>query len=113
MATDELARRLRRAPIERVLGREVAVASGPLLRILGLALLDRERAGAGLLIPRCRSVHTFGMSFALDIHFLDADGAPVSTHLEVPPCRVVSDRRAAAVLELPAGRGEEFVVPRP
>ena len=40
-------------------------------RLLGLALLRREHAGAGLLIPRCRSVHTFGMRFPIDVLFLD------------------------------------------
>jgi uncharacterized membrane protein (UPF0127 family) len=118
MATCELARRLRRMPRYPVLGREVAVARGPLVRTLGLALLDREQAGAGLLIPRCRGVHTFGMRFALDLYFLEAGGNPSSIHLDVPPNRLVSDRRAAAVLELPTGaspsaRGEEFVLPGP
>jgi hypothetical protein len=86
----------------RVLGREVAVARGPRARALGLALLDREHAGSGLLIPRCRSVHTFGMRFALDLYFLDGEGAASSIHLGVPPNRIVSDRRAVAVLEVPA-----------
>jgi len=103
MATGEISRRLRRLPRLRVLGRDVTVARGPFVRTFGLALLDREEAGPGLLIPRCRSVHTFGMRFALDLYFLDAGGAPASIHLDVPPGRVVSDRRAAAVLELPAG----------
>ena len=33
-------------------------------------LLDRHRAPEGLLIPRCRSVHTYGMRFPLDLLFL-------------------------------------------
>jgi uncharacterized membrane protein (UPF0127 family) len=109
MATSEIARRLRRAPRRRVLGREVAVATAFGARLLGLAFLDAERAGGGLLIPRCRSVHTFGMRFALDLYFLDADGAPSSVRLGVPPSRVASDRRAVAVLELPGG--EEIAPP--
>jgi uncharacterized membrane protein (UPF0127 family) len=60
-----------------VLGREVPVAAGFQARLLGLAGLDRHDAGAGLLIPRCASVHTFGMRFALDLHFLDETGAVV------------------------------------
>ena len=68
-------RRLQRAsaPAESV-GREVPVATGFRARLLGLACLDREEAGPGLLIPRCASVHTFGMRFALDLVFLDATG---------------------------------------
>lgn len=95
--------RLRRLPTAVVLGRRVPVASSCRVRLLGLAGLDREAAGGGLLIPRCASVHTFGMRFALDLVFLDGDGRPCSVRRRVPPCRIASDRRARAVLELPSG----------
>ena len=84
-------------------GRRVPVASTRRSRLLGLALLDRDAAGAGLLIPGCRSVHTFGMRFGLDLVFLDSAMAPVSVRRRVPPRRVALERRARAVLELPAG----------
>jgi uncharacterized membrane protein (UPF0127 family) len=84
-------------------GRRVLVASTRRSRLLGLALLDREAAGAGMLIPGCRSVHTFGMRFGLDLVFLDVAMAPVSVRRRVPPRRVALERRARAVLELPAG----------
>lgn len=73
-------------------------------RLLGLALLRRERAGEGLLIPRCRSVHTFGMRFALDLVFCDRALRPLAIRAAVPPNRFVGERRAACVLELPVGR---------
>jgi hypothetical protein len=73
-------------------------------RLLGLALLRPERAGAGLLIPRCRSVHTFAMRFPLDVFFLDRGLRPLSRRRRLRPGRVAIDRRAAAVLELPARR---------
>jgi trehalose synthase len=95
-------RRLRRLPSTTVLEREVPVATGLRARLLGLAHLDRDRAGAGLLIPSCSSVHTFGMRFPLDLIFLDRRGAPLAVRREVPPRRVVSHRGAAAVLELPS-----------
>jgi uncharacterized membrane protein (UPF0127 family) len=94
-------RRMRRLARVEVLGREVAVARGWRARQLGLALLRRERAGPGLLIPRCRSVHTFGMRFALDLVFLDDHGRPLHEVRGVAPFRIVSCRSAAAVLELP------------
>jgi uncharacterized protein len=89
-------------PTRNVLGHRVPVATSRRARLLGLALLDRGCAGSGLLIPRCSSVHTFGMRFPLDLAFLDADGRAISTHHATGPRRIVSDRRAAAVLELPA-----------
>jgi uncharacterized membrane protein (UPF0127 family) len=95
-------RRFRELPWTTALGNRVPVAERPLARLLGLALLDRKRAGPGLLIPRCRSIHTFGMCFPLDVTFLDRDGAVLARRRAVPPGRVLVQRRAAAVLEVAA-----------
>jgi uncharacterized protein len=103
-----LAPRLRRLPVGRVLGREVRVAADFRARLLGLAFLDRDEAGPGLLVPRCSSVHTFGMRFPLDLFFLDESGAPVAIRRRVPARRLVCARNAASVLELPAAGGGEF-----
>ena len=89
-------------------GLEVPVAAGIRARSLGLAHLDRERAGTGLLIPRCSSVHTFGMRFALDVHFLDGELEPIAVAGAVGPRRIVSHRAAKAVLEVPSAGGEPF-----
>lgn len=94
--------RLLGLPRFQVAGREVAVALGFRARLLGLAYLDRADAGPGLLIPRCSSVHTFGMKFALDVYFLGRDGEILAVRRAVPPHRFVSRRGAAAVLEIPA-----------
>jgi uncharacterized protein len=95
-------RRLRGLRATEVGGREVPIADRPVARLLGLALLDRDRASPGLLIPRCHAIHTFGMRFPIDVVFLDSSGEPISRRRAVPPCRVVVERRAASVLELPA-----------
>ena len=71
-------------------------------RLLGLAGL-RAPPACGLMLPHTRSVHTFGMRFALDLVWLDARGRAVRIDLDVPPRRVRSCRAARAVLELPAG----------
>jgi uncharacterized membrane protein (UPF0127 family) len=81
---------------------EIPVATTWLSRLLGLALLTRERAGAGLLIPGCRSVHTIGMRFRLDLLFLDRRGLVVGICRDVPAGRFFRCRRAVAVLELPS-----------
>jgi uncharacterized protein len=94
--------RFRRLDWIELLGPTVPVADSFPSRFLGLALLARERAGAGLLLPRCRSVHTFGMRFRLDLLFLDADHRVIEIRRDVPPCRIARCRASAAVLELPA-----------
>jgi uncharacterized protein len=94
--------RFENLPRRTVCGREVPVATGLRARTLGLSHLDRADAPSGLLIPRCASVHTFGMRFALDIAFLDPEGKVLGERRMVPPRRFVSHRGAAAVLEFPA-----------
>lgn len=104
-----LAQRLRPLPTATVLGREVRVAGGPRARLLGLAHLNHEKAGTGLLIPRCSSVHTFGMRFPLDLYFLDEHGEVIAVRREVPARRLAFCGGARAVLELPAEKGGEIL----
>jgi hypothetical protein len=94
-------RRLRGLPRALVLGHVVPVAESRRSRLAGLSVLRRERAGPGLLIPRCSSVHTFGMRFALELVFLDAEGRTLRRVAGVGGGRVVRCSGAAAVLELP------------
>jgi uncharacterized membrane protein (UPF0127 family) len=109
--------RLSSAPLQVISGNEVPVAVGIRARLLGLALLDREAAGPGLLIPRCAAVHTFGMRFALDIYFLGSGDEILDVRRGVPPRRFVAHRGAVAVLEIPAfparNRGEKRTGPTP
>jgi uncharacterized protein len=86
-------------------------ATGFRARLLGLAF-RRQPPDYALLFRRCRSVHTFGMRFPVDIVFLDGSGSPMRFAWDVPPRRVLFCRGASAVLEAPspprprAARGE-------
>jgi uncharacterized membrane protein (UPF0127 family) len=86
----------------RLFGFEVPVANTFPSRLLGLAALSRDRAGEGLLIPDCRSVHTFGMRFPLDLLFLDDGHRVVEIRRGVPPGEVCRCPTAEAVLEIPS-----------
>jgi uncharacterized membrane protein (UPF0127 family) len=112
MDRSDLAARLQGLPRRRVRGLLVPVAVGFQARLLGLGGLDRERAGAGLLIPGCASVHTCGMRFALDLVFLDGDGRVLGVRRGVGPGRLAWQRGARAVLEIPTDQGGEFAPPR-
>jgi uncharacterized membrane protein (UPF0127 family) len=72
-------------------------------RLLGMAGLRAVPAGTGLLFPRTRSVHTFGMRFALDLVWLDGAGHVVRVDRAVPARRLAACAGACAVIELPAG----------
>lgn len=105
-----LPRRLARLP-RHALGEGLAVyeARAPLARMLGLAGLRALPSGAALLIPRCRSVHTFGMRFALDVVFLDADGAVAGVVEGLGRRRFAGRRGASAVIETGAGESPAFI----
>jgi uncharacterized protein len=81
---------------------EIRVARTPWDRLRGLAL-RRAPPGWALLIPRCRSVHTFGMRFPLDLVWLDARGRVLGVDKRVSPWRVRTRRDAAGVVEVAAG----------
>ncbi|HKO36746.1 MAG TPA: DUF192 domain-containing protein [Solirubrobacterales bacterium] len=87
------------------------VARGFRARARGLSRRDLTDAGPGLLIPRCASVHTFGMRFPLDLFFLDHQGRVISVRRRVPPRRVLWQRGARSVLEIPSSQGGEFPAP--
>lgn len=62
-------------------------------------LLGTHASERVLMLVPCHSVHTFGMRYALDIAFIGADGCVLRACRSVPPGRIVSCRRAVAVLE--------------
>jgi uncharacterized membrane protein (UPF0127 family) len=99
---DALPIRFRACARRHFLGFDIPVATTWLSRLLGLALLRRDRAGAGVLIPGCRSVHTMGMRFRLDLLFFDTEGRVVELRRDVPPGRFFRCPGAEAVLELPS-----------
>jgi len=80
------------------------VASTFSSRLLGLAWIAELPSDCGLLIPCCRSVHTFGMRFDLDVYFIDRSWRTIAIVRELGPSKVCSRRGAAAVLERPAAR---------
>jgi len=91
-------------------GLAVFEAVGWRSRLLGLAFLDVLPRDRALLIPRCRSVHTFGMRFPIEGVFLDPEGLPVRIATAAPPRRgFAAGRAAAVVLETAGGQAERFL----
>jgi hypothetical protein len=80
----------------------VLIASTFRARVLGLAGLRAMPHGIGLLLPATRSVHTFGMRFAIDLVWLDRAGNILRVERSVSPLRVRCCRGAWGVVELAA-----------
>jgi uncharacterized membrane protein (UPF0127 family) len=59
--------------------------------------------GHGLLLERCRSVHTFGVRYPIDVALLDRSGVVLRV-VRMAPRRVLLPRpRVRHVLEVPVG----------
>jgi len=89
-------------------GLVVVVARSRRERRRGLAGRDALAPGVGLQLVPCRSVHTIGMRFALDLVWLDGAGRVVRVDRDVPPWRVRTCLRARSVVEVGAGRADAF-----
>ena len=88
---------------------DIVVARTVLRRARGLAFRPDPPDGWALMFPRCRSVHTFGMRFPIDVVFVDAQGHPVRVTRALAPRRIVFCKRARAAIETRAGQGEIIV----
>ncbi|HSR15563.1 MAG TPA: DUF192 domain-containing protein [Gemmatimonadales bacterium] len=87
-----------------MLGTRVTLATRWLERARGLLLRPRLGNEEGILIRPCRSVHMFGMTYPIDVAFLDAGGEVVATYPGLRPGRLTRYHRgASAALELPTG----------
>ncbi len=96
----------------RCLAEPLWMAVGMEERTRGLLGCDGLPAGAGLLIPDCRLIHTFGMRFPLDLVFLDGQGRVVHVRWAVPPGRLAwGGWRARHVLEVASGWLKPEAVP--
>lgn len=84
---------------------KVAVADSWWSRFRGLLARPRMKGEEGLLLLECGSVHTVGMTYSIDVAFLDAEGKVVRRIDRLRPFRIgVGGAEAAHTLELPAGR---------
>ena len=88
-----------------VVGERIRVAETGLTRIVGLLGESELLPGDGLLIVPSQSIHTWGMQFPIDIAVLDNQWNVIAIRPDMGPFRMTRMFwKAAALLELPAGR---------
>lgn len=87
-----------------VVGSRVDVANGVWSRVRGYLGRPEPTEGEGLLLAPCNAVHMFGMTYPLDVLFLDARGEVVEVVEDLRPWRRSRRVRGARyALEVPAG----------
>ena len=73
-------------------------------RLRGLLLTGPMQADDGLLLSPCSQVHTIGMTYPIDVIFLDRSGRVLRCLSDVRPYRAVRAPGATYTLEVAAGR---------
>ena len=68
-----------------LLGTRVRLADSWWSRFRGFLLRPEPRFGEGILLTPCNAIHTWGMSFPLDVVFLDASGRVLEVIEGLPP----------------------------
>jgi len=94
---------LEKADSQRVWLANVGMASGFAQRAVGLLGRRHVARDEGIILPRCASVHTFGMRCAIDILFIDGERRVLASREALVPWRFAACRGARDVIELGAG----------
>ena len=89
-----------------VLASELEIADREWTRIKGLLGRHAQdfKAGKGLWIVPSQGIHTIGMSFPIDVVYLDSEHRVIHMSHSLPPFRIAAVKfKARSVVELPAG----------
>ena len=88
---------------------EILVAKSFLARAGGLLFRKKLMPRQCLLITPCRSIHTIGMRYSIDIIFIDAFGYITDIYYDVKPFKVISaSANACSVVEFLGGTLEQL-----
>ena len=86
------------------LATKAAMAQSFRQRIVGLLGRSELPAGEALVFPSCRSIHTIGMRFAIDVIYLGDSGKVVAVEAACQPGRILAPVwEAHAVVEMCQG----------
>jgi uncharacterized protein len=89
---------------EKELAGHLSIAATPLARLRGLIGKRTLKQGEGLLLTPCNGIHTFLMSFPIDVIFLDKNNRVVEALENLKPQRISKVRLSStSAIELPAG----------
>ena len=89
-----------------ILATECEAADSGWERMKGLLGRSKEEfsPGKGLWLVPANSIHTIGMSFPIDVAYLDKKGRVIHMYHSLPPFRVAAIKfKTHSILELPAG----------
>ena len=78
-----------------------------------LGLMFKKNIDHGLLIPNCKSIHTFSMFEPIDVLLLDSNYMVLMINKNVKPNKIINfytKEKHPSILELPAGYSKKVKV---
>jgi len=94
---------LRNARNGAILAHRIGLAVDSNSRRVGLLGRQRLDDGDALILAPTTAIHTWFMKFAIDVCFVERDGAVARTCADVRPWRMTAAFGAFAAIELPSG----------
>jgi uncharacterized membrane protein (UPF0127 family) len=89
---------------DQVLATRIRVATHPWARGRGLIGMPPLQPGEALIIRPCKGIHTWLMSYPIDVIYVDREERVLDLDEAIPPWRFGRIRwQSAYVIELPAG----------
>lgn len=83
---------------------DAIIATSFFLRLRGLLFRAALKENECIVLHPCRSIHTFGMTYSIDILFLDMFGCVVDYKLNVTPSRLyVASVGSVTAIEMKSG----------
>lgn len=83
---------------------DVKIARNFFSRAFGLLFRKKLKSNECLLITPCKSIHTIGMRYNIDVVFIDAFGYITDIYCDVKPFRVINaSNEASSVVEFLGG----------
>lgn len=95
---------IKRAKNKKSLINNVMHAKNTWQRFRGLIGRKKLKADQGLMLTPCSSVHTIGMTYPLDLVFLDKSGTVLKCVNGIKPFRLAMAKKARHTLELAPGQ---------
>lgn len=91
---------------------KIRLAKGILMRARGLLFRKQDwlHSDEALLFVPCKSIHTIGMRYEIDVAFFDEKGRVLKVKRKVGSCKIVRCKQASFVLERPFQTGS-WVLP--
>lgn len=75
-------------------------------------LMFSKNESKGIMLNKCKSIHTFGMKYNIDLIFIDKNGHYLSKRLSVTPNKIIfGPKNTYSIIEIPSSKNLCKIIP--